>query len=81
MGMTTFSYFEYYLTMLGWAISNSIWNALTASGVALVPIIILFLQSMLEARQKGGVDVEAVTKGVETRMWQIYVIILFACIP
>lgn len=81
MGMTTFSYFEYYLAMLGWAISNSIWNALTASGVALVPIIILFLQSMLETRQKGGVDVEAVTKGVETRMWQIYVVILFACIP
>lgn len=81
MGMTTFSYFEYYLTMLGWAISNSIWNALTASGVALVPIIILFLQSMLEARQKGGVDVEAVTKSVETQMWRIYVVILFACIP
>lgn len=81
MGMTTFSYFEYYLAMLGWAISNSIWNALTASGVALVPIIILFLQSMLETRQRGGVDVEAVTKGVETRMWQIYVVILFACIP
>lgn len=81
MGMTTFSYFEYYLTMLGWAISNSIWNALTASGVALLPCIVIFLQSMLEARQKGGVDVEAVTKSVETRMWIVYVVIMFACIP
>lgn len=81
MGMTTFSYFEYYLTMLGWAISNSIWNALTASGVALIPCIVIFLQSMLEARQKGGVDVEAVTKSVETRMWIVYVVIMFACIP
>ncbi|WP_053102965.1 conjugal transfer protein TraG N-terminal domain-containing protein [Thiopseudomonas alkaliphila] len=81
MGMTTFSYFEYYLTMLGWAISNSLWSALTASGVALIPIIILFAQSMLDARQKGEINVEAVTKSVESRVWQAYVVILFACIP
>lgn len=54
MGMTTFSYFEYYLTMLGWAISNSIWNALTASGVALVPIIIRFSAVNARGSTKRG---------------------------
>lgn len=82
MGMTTFSYFEYYLTMLGWAISNGVWNGLTASGIAILPVLAIFLQSFIQVRERGDtLNVEAITKNVETRLWVSYIVILFACIP
>lgn len=82
MGMTTFSYFEYYLTMLGWVISNGVWNGLTASGIAILPLLAIFVQSFIQVRERGDtLNVEAVTKNVETRLWVSYIVILFACIP
>lgn len=82
MGMTTFSYFEYYLTMLGWAISNGVWNGLTASGIAILPLLAIFLQSFIQVRERGdNLNVEAITKNVETRLWISYIVIIFACIP
>lgn len=80
--MTVSTYFEYYLTMLGWVVSNSIWYVLVETGIILIPIVAIFIGSFIEVRQQSGEDnVEAVVKNAETRLWVVYVVIMFACIP
>ena len=36
--MTTNSYFEYFLTLLGWVINNGLWNVLLSTGLFVLPL-------------------------------------------
>ena len=36
--MTTNSYLEYFLTLLGWVINNGLWNVLLSTGLFVLPL-------------------------------------------
>ena len=84
MTLNTTDYLEYYLTLVGWIVSNGIWNILVASGVFALPFVVMVVQEWLRARAEGA---DEGNKGVlssmriENRVWVAIVVILFAGIP
>ena len=38
--MTTNSYLEYFLTLLGWVVNNGLWNAISATGLFALPLLL-----------------------------------------
>lgn len=84
MTLYTSDYLEYYLTLIGWVVSNGIWNVLITSGVFAIPFIAMIIQEWLKARGEGA---DEGNKGalsaarVENRVWVAIVVILFAGVP
>ncbi|QQC64338.1 conjugal transfer protein TraG N-terminal domain-containing protein [Paraburkholderia ginsengisoli] len=84
MTLYTTDYLEYYLTLLGWIVSNGIWNVLVASGVFALPFFAIVLQEWLRARAEGA---DEGNKGVlssmriENRVFVAIVVIMFAGMP
>lgn len=84
MILYTTDYLEYYLTLVGWIISNGIWNLLVSSGVFALPFIAIILQEWLKAKGEGA---DEGNKGalsairIENRVWVAIVVILFAGLP
>lgn len=84
MTLYTTDYLEYYLTLVGWIVSNGIWNVVVASGVVALPFLAIIVQEWLRARSEGA---DEGNKGVlssvriENRVWVAIVVILFAGIP
>lgn len=84
MTLYTSDYLEYYLTLVGWIVSNGIWNVLVTSGVFALPFIAMILQEWLKARGEGA---DEGNKGalsavrVENRVWVAIVVILFCGVP
>lgn len=80
----TTDYLEYYLTLVGWIVSNGIWNVLVTSGIFALPFIAMIIQEWLKARGEGA---DEGNKGalsaarVENRIWVAIVVILFAGVP
>src|SRR5689334_16201249 len=84
MTLYTSDYLEYYLTLVGWIVSNGIWNVLVASGVMALPFLAIVIQECLRARTEGA---DEGNKGVlssmriENRVWVAILVIMFAGIP
>lgn len=84
MTLYTSDYLEYYLTLVGWVISNGIWNVLVTSGIFALPFIAIIISEWLKARGEGA---DEGNKGalsaarVENRVWVAIVVILFAGVP
>ena len=82
--MSTNSYLEFYLTLLGWIVNNGVWNVLVDTGLFAAPLGAIVLQEWLAARQQGADEgnkgVLSVAR-VENRLWLAYLILLFACAP
>lgn len=84
MTLYTGDYLEYYLTLIGWVVSNGIWNVLVTSGIFALPFITIIIQEWLKARSEGA---DEGNKGalsaarVENRVWVAIVVILFAGVP
>jgi len=84
MTLYTSDYLEYYLTLVGWVISNGIWNILVTSGIFALPFIAIIISEWLKAKGEGA---DEGNKGalsaarVENRVWVAIVVILFAGIP
>lgn len=84
MTLYTADYLEYYLTLIGWVISNGIWNVLVSSGVFALPFIAIIVGEWLKARSEG---VDEGNKGalsairIENKVWVAIVVIMFAGIP
>lgn len=82
--MSTNSYLEFYLSLLGWIINNGLWNLLLDTGLFAAPLGAIILQEWLSARQQGA---DEGNKGllsvarVENRLWTAYVVLMFACAP
>ncbi|MBB3105348.1 conjugal transfer protein TraG N-terminal domain-containing protein [Azomonas macrocytogenes] len=80
----TTDYLEYYLTLIGWVISNGIWDTLADTGLFAVPFFVMILQEWLRARAEGA---DERNKGalsmlrVENRVWVAVTVILFAVMP
>src|SRR5690606_29510198 len=82
--MSTNSYLEFYLTLLGWIINNGLWNVLLEPGLFAAPLGAIILQEWLAARQQGADEgnkgILSVSR-VENRLWLAYVTLMFACAP
>lgn len=78
------NYMEGTMLTVGWIINNGIWDALTDTGIALVPFIALIASEWFKARQEG--DDEG-NKGVlslnriESRLYAMLMIVVFTCVP
>ncbi len=51
--MTTNSYLEYFLTLLGCGVNNGRWSAISATGLFALPLLIKLLALWLQARSQG----------------------------
>ncbi|MGQ7245125.1 conjugal transfer protein TraG N-terminal domain-containing protein [Salinicola sp. V024] len=85
--MATFAvndYMEGTMLTLGWVVNNGIWDALTTTGIAVVPFIALVAGEWFRARQEG--DDEG-NKGVlslnriESRLYVMLLVLAFTCVP
>ncbi|WP_275286856.1 conjugal transfer protein TraG N-terminal domain-containing protein [Halomonas elongata] len=85
--MATFAvndYMEGTMLTLGWVVNNGIWDAMTATGIAVVPFIALVAGEWFKARQEG--DDEG-NKGVlslnriESRLYVMIIVVAFTCVP
>lgn len=84
MTLYTNDYLEYYLTLVGWIVSNGIWELLVASGAIALPIIVIIAQEWLRARSEGADEGNKgllSTLRIENRVWAALVVIMFACMP
>ena len=84
MTLYTSDYLEYYLTLVGWIVSNGIWNVLATSGVFALPFIAIIVQEWFKARNEGvdeGNKGALSTTRVENRVWVAIVVIMFAGVP
>lgn len=84
MMLYTNDYLEYYLTLVGWLISNGIWDVLMDSGMFALPIFAILLQEWLKARGEGADEgnkgLLASTR-IESRLWMATAVIMFAGMP
>ncbi len=82
--MSTNSYLEYFLTLLGWLVNNGIWSVIADTGLFAFPLLLKMMALWLKVRSQG---IHEGNKGSLSLLWtenQIYtslVVILFACIP
>lgn len=84
MTLYTNDYLEYYLTLVGWIISNGIWAVLIASGVIALPFVGIIVQEWIRARSEGADEGNKgllSTLRVENRVWAAVVVVMFSCIP
>ncbi|QXI31143.1 conjugal transfer protein TraG N-terminal domain-containing protein [Pseudomonas vanderleydeniana] len=83
MTLYTNDYLEFYLTLVGWLVSNGIWNALMDSGFFALPFLVIMLQEWFGAREDGGgADaVLAACARIEHRLWLAAAVIMFAGVP
>lgn len=51
--MTTNSYLEYFLTLLGWVINNGLWNVLLSTGLFVLPLAFKVVGVWLRVREEG----------------------------
>lgn len=84
MTLYTNDYLEYYLTLVGWLVSNGIWDVLLDSGMFALPLFAILLQEWLRARGEGADEgnkgLLASTR-IESRLWLATAVIMFAGIP
>lgn len=82
--MMTHSYLEYFLTLLGWILSNHMTNLLLASGIAVLPFPFVVISNWLKARDQGADEgnkgVLALT-WVETRIYTMVFVSMFGLFP
>lgn len=82
--MTANSYLEYALTILGWLVSNGIWDTIVSTGLFAVPLLMKLVAHVLKAREQGVDEGDA---GGLTLAWMentVYVamtVIMFTCVP
>lgn len=87
MGNTTLytnDYLEYYLTLVGWIISNGIWQTLVDTAFIAVPFLTILIQEWLRARAEGA---DEGNKGIlsaariENRIWVAVLVLFLAGVP
>ncbi|OTA19820.1 conjugal transfer protein TraG [Xenorhabdus beddingii] len=54
--MTTNSYLEYFLTLLGWVVNNGLWQILMATGLFSLPLVIKVIALWLKIREESEED-------------------------
>ncbi|HIE9447006.1 TPA: conjugal transfer protein TraG N-terminal domain-containing protein [Klebsiella pneumoniae] len=82
--MTTNSYLEYFLTLLGWVINNGLWNVMLGTGLFAVPLAFKVVGIWLKVREEGE---DEGNKGmlslprIENAMYGAFFVMLACCVP
>ncbi|HAT6803613.1 TPA: conjugal transfer protein TraG [Citrobacter freundii] len=82
--MTTHSYLEYALTLLGWLISNGIWSTITTTGLFALPLLLKLVSLWLKAREQGADEGDAgglTLAWMENTVYTALIVIMFTCLP
>lgn len=82
--MTTSSYLEYILTILGWVVNNGLWDVLTGTGLFALPLGFKIIGIWIKTREEG--DDEG-NKGIlsarrmEHAIYGAFIVIIACCVP
>ncbi|MGL4724133.1 MAG: conjugal transfer protein TraG N-terminal domain-containing protein [Scandinavium sp.] len=82
--MTANSYLEYALTVLGWLVSNGIWNAIATTGMFSLPLLMKLIAHYLKAREQGVDEGDAgglTLHWMESTVYVSMMVIMFTCEP
>ena len=82
--MTTNSYLEYFLTLLGWVINNGLWNVLLGTGLFVLPLAFKVVGIWLKVREEGE---DEGNKGmlslprIENALYAGFLVMIACCVP
>lgn len=82
--MSTDSYLEYILLLLGWILNNGIWGIITSTGIFAVPIAFKLMGIWLKVREEGddeGNKGALAVPRMEHAIYMAFLVILFCGIP
>lgn len=78
------SYFEYFLTLLGWIINDNIWDLFVQTGLFAFPMMLYILKLWLKVREEGddeGNKGKLLLARMEHALYLQIVMIAFTCMP
>ncbi|ERF77881.1 conjugal transfer protein TraG [Gallibacterium anatis] len=78
------SYFEYFLTLLGWIINDNIWDLFVQTGLFAFPMMLYILKLWLKVREEGddeGNKGKLLLARMEHALYLQFVMIAFTCMP
>lgn len=82
--MTTNSYLEFFLTLLGWIINNGIWNLLIATGLFALPLVLKVVGIWLKVREEGddeGNKGKLSLPRIENALYSAFFVMSVYCLP
>ncbi|MFG6656210.1 conjugal transfer protein TraG N-terminal domain-containing protein [Scandinavium sp. M-37] len=82
--MTANSYLEYVLTVLGWVVSNGIWDTITSTGLFALPLLMKLIAHVLKAREQGADEGDAgglTLAWMENTVYMAMLVVMFTCVP
>lgn len=84
ISLTVDSYYEYFLTLLGWVISNELWSLLTATGIFAAPFLFNIAGLFIKVREQGddeGNKGRLLASWIENYIYMSLIVIVFTCLP
>ncbi|MFC1040784.1 conjugal transfer protein TraG N-terminal domain-containing protein [Pasteurella multocida] len=84
ISLTVDSYYEYFLTLLGWIIHNELWDLLTSTGIFALPFLFNILALFLKVREEGddeGNKGRLLATRIENSIYISLLVIVFTCFP
>ncbi|QTL40333.1 conjugal transfer protein TraG N-terminal domain-containing protein [Xenorhabdus budapestensis] len=82
--MTTNSYLEYFLTLLGWVVNNGLWQMLIATGLFTTPLVIKVIAVWLKVRECGEEDgnggLQSLAR-IENTLYGAFFVMVVCCVP
>ncbi|MDU8924322.1 conjugal transfer protein TraG N-terminal domain-containing protein [Pasteurellaceae bacterium LIM206] len=82
--LTVDSYYEYFLTMLGWIVNNGIWDLFVHSGLFAVPFLAHIINLFLKVREQGddeGNKGRLLASWLENKLYLSLVVMIITCLP
>ncbi|ELW2865961.1 conjugal transfer protein TraG N-terminal domain-containing protein [Salmonella enterica] len=82
--MNAGSYFEYFLTLLGWLVNNGVWHTLVVTGLFALPLLFKLIALWLKARGQGvdeGSSGALLVTWMEHSVYSAVVVIMFTGVP
>ncbi|MDE9467248.1 conjugal transfer protein TraG N-terminal domain-containing protein [Xenorhabdus bovienii] len=82
--MTTNSYLEYFLTLLGWVVNNGLWQVLIATGLFTVPLLFKVMALWLKIREdsveEGNAGLQSLSR-LENILYGAFFVMIACCVP
>ncbi|MBE8597645.1 conjugal transfer protein TraG N-terminal domain-containing protein [Xenorhabdus sp. BG5] len=82
--MTTNSYLEYFLTLLGWVVNNGLWHILIATGLFTLPLVIKVIAVWLKVREcgeeEGSGGLQSLAR-IENTLYGAFFVMVVCCVP
>lgn len=84
INLTVDSYYEYFLTLLGWIISNGIWDLMVDTGAFAIPFLAHLIRLFAKAREQGddeGNKGKLLAAWLENAVYGSFIVMVFTCLP